>query len=194
MPKRPHAIAPVCNWRPRQAVLADVLQLEQLIALSARVLQADHYSQDQIEAALGPVFAVDRQLIEDGTYFIVERDRHVVGCGGWSKRKSLFGQISCAQQDQLDPRCDAARIRAFFVHPAWARRGIGRSLMLASEAAVREAGFSSMELVATLTGEPLYASCGFRAVARFAIPIPGGLRMPVVQMVRQLIPRPASSR
>lgn len=191
---RPDAISAVFNWRPRLAVTADVPQLEELIALSARVLQAEHYSQDQIEAALGPVFAVDKQLIEDATYFIVEENERIVGCGGWSKRKSLFGQSICAEQDQLDPRCDPARIRAFFVHPAWVRRGIGRSLMLASEAAARDAGFTSMELVATLTGEPLYVSFGFRAVARFAVPIPGGLHMPVVQMARQLIPKTASSR
>jgi hypothetical protein len=121
------------NWRPRLATDDDVPALEALIPISARTLQAPHYSPAQIEAALGPIFGVDRQLIRDRTYFVVERDLQLVGCGGWSKRSSLFGGDGArAELDpELDPQRDPARVRAFFVHPAWARRGIGRSIMCA---------------------------------------------------------------
>src|SRR4051794_41190398 len=108
-------------WIPRLANGADIPALEELIPLSVRSLQASHYSPAQMEAALGPVFGVDRQLIRDGTYFVVEQNGHLVGCGGWSKRKTLF----CSDQgrnktedDLLDPPRDAARLPAFFVHPA----------------------------------------------------------------------------
>src|SRR6266436_5985500 len=111
-------------WRPRLAREQDVRALEELIRLSSRTLQAPYYSATQIEAALGPIFGVDRQLIRDGTYYAVEYNRSIVGCGGWSKRKSLYGGDSgrLAEDAMLDSRRDSARIRAFFVHPAWARR------------------------------------------------------------------------
>src|SRR6266498_3774794 len=121
------------SWRPRLARDRDVPALAELIHNSSRVLQAPHYSAAQIEAALGPIFAVDRQLIRDGTYFVVENESTIIGCGGWSKRKSLYGGDAArsAEDDLLDPRYDAPRIRAFFVHPGWARRGIGASILKA---------------------------------------------------------------
>ncbi len=111
------------DWKPRLAREEDIPALEALIPVSVRVLQAPYYSAAQMEAALGPVFGVDKQLIRDGTYFVVENDAQVVGCGGWSKRKSLYGGDSgrAGEDAQLDPRRDPARVRAFFVHPAWAR-------------------------------------------------------------------------
>ena len=110
------------NWEPRLAQEADIPQLEVLIPVSVRALQAAHYSPAQMEAALGPVFGVDRQLIRDGTYFVVEYESQIVGCGGWSKRRSLYGgdRDRVEADPELDPKCDAARVRAFFVHPAWA--------------------------------------------------------------------------
>lgn len=164
----------------------DVAELERLIPLSVRGLQAAYYSPAQMEAALGPVFGVDRQLIRDGTYFVAEREGAIVGCGGWSRRRSLYGGDDgrAGEDGLLDPRRDAARVRAFFVHPAWARRGIGRSIMAACEEAIRAAGFHEVEMVATLAGEPLYASFGYRVVERYEIPLKNGLGLPVVRMAR----------
>src|ERR1700742_279737 len=119
------------NWSPRPARLADVPALEALIPISVRALQTAHYSPAQIEAALGPVFGVDQQLIRDGTYFVVEDAGQIVGCGGWSKRKTLYGgdRDRPGEDEELDPQHDPARIRAFFVHPHWARKGIGRRIL-----------------------------------------------------------------
>jgi GNAT superfamily N-acetyltransferase len=177
------------TWTPRLACEADVPALGLLIPLSVRALQAAHYSSAQIDAALGPIFGVDRQLIRDGTYFVVEDSGQIVGCGGWSRRKSLFGGDDArAQEDEaLDPRVDPARVRAFYVHPAYARRGIGRSIMVACERAILKAGFRAVEISATLTGEPLYASFGYRAVEYYDIPMAGGLKLPVVRMARSFV-------
>jgi len=145
------------DWQPRLAREGDIPELEALISISINRLQAHHYSRAQMKAALGSVFGVDRQLIRDGTYFVVEREGQIVGCGGWGKRKTLFGSdaIKAGTDIELDPRRDSARIRAFFVHPAWARYGIGRAILERCETAIRLAGFRSVELVATLTGSPL---------------------------------------
>ncbi len=169
----------------RTARLDDVAELETLIATSALTLLAPWYTPHQIDAAVGSVFAVDTQLIEDGTYFVAEQGRSIVGCGGWSRRKTLFGADRGHTSDAdnaLDPARDPARIRAFFVHPAHARRGIGAALMRRSQDAAGDAGFKTMELVATLGGEPLYAASGFAAVERFEIPLPGTPTMAVVRM------------
>jgi GNAT superfamily N-acetyltransferase len=164
----------------------DIQALEVLIPLSVRVLQAPFYSSAQMEAALGPVFGVDRQLIRDGTYFIVEDSGHVVGCGAWSRRRAVFGgdRARHAEDAELDPACDPARIRAFFVHPDWARRGVGRSILSACESAICAAGFCDAVLVATLAGEPLYASFGYSVAERYEVQLSEGLTLPVVRMVK----------
>ena len=176
------------QWTARLARENDAPSLESLVPTSARVLQAPHYTPAQLDAALGPIFGVDRQLIRDGTYFVVEDDGLIVGCGGWSKRRSLFGGDGArsAEDPELDPARDAARIRAFFVHPSWARRGIGRTIMAACERAIVTAGFRTVDIVATLTGEPLYASFGYKAVERFDIPMRGGLSLPAVRMTKDM--------
>lgn len=176
------------NWTTRLANEENVPALERLIPLSVRALQSAYYSPAQMEAALGPIFGVDRQLIQDGTYFVVEDDRQIVGCGGWSKRRSLFGgDHGRVEQDaELDPEHDPARIRAFFVHPAWARQGIGRCLLAGCEQAIREARFRTIDLVATLAGEPLYAAFGYTVVQRYAVPLTGALSLPVVRMTKRL--------
>lgn len=176
------------DWQPRLAREDDIPALEALIPVSVRTLQAPCYSSAQIETALGPVFGVDRQLIRDGTYFVVESGSEIVGCGGWSKRRSLYGSDRHrAEPDaELDPARDAARVRAFFVHPQYARRGIGRSLMAACERAIRAAGFRTVDIVATLAGEPLYASFGYTEVERCEIALAGSLSLPVVRMTRRL--------
>ncbi|HTR40394.1 MAG TPA: GNAT family N-acetyltransferase [Pseudomonadales bacterium] len=173
-------------WTPRLAREEDIPALEELIPLSVRTLQTPYYSPAQMEMAIGPVFNVDRQLIRDGTYFVVEDAAKIVGCGGWSKRKKLSGcdgeQIGL--DELLNPSQDAARIRAFFIHPEWARRGIGASIVKASEGAAIKAGFQKMELVATLAGEPLYASHGYTVVRRYDSPMSDGISLPVVHMAK----------
>lgn len=171
-------------WPLRLAHEADVSAIEALIPLSVRALQSPYYSQAQIEAALGPVFGVDRQLIRDGTYFIAEQDGVIIGCGGWSKRRALYGGDSSREHEDelLDPQREAARIRAFFVHPDWARRGIGRGIMAACERAIRQSGFRMVDIVATLAGEPLYAFFGYAIVERYQIAMVSGMSLPVVKM------------
>jgi GNAT superfamily N-acetyltransferase len=172
----------------RLAREGDVPALETLIPLSVWALQAPVYSAAQIGAALGPVFGVDRQLIRDGTYFVAELRGEIVGCGGWSRRRSLYGSDrGRAEEDAvLDPRHDAARVRAFFVHPMWARRGIGRSIMIACEQAIIDAGFHTVEIVATLAGEPLFASFEYAVVERYNIALAGGLSLAVVRMSKSM--------
>src|SRR4051812_39745474 len=131
------------NFPVRLARADDIPALQVLIPLSVRTLQAPFYSSAQMEAALGPVFDVDRQLIADGTYFVVEHSGVIVGCGGWSRRRAVFGgdRARSAEEAALDPAQDPARIRAFFVHPEWARRGIGWRILSACESALSAAGF-----------------------------------------------------
>jgi GNAT superfamily N-acetyltransferase len=175
------------DWTLRLATESDIPALEQLIPLSVRTLQAPYYSAAQMEAALGPIFGIDRQLIRDGTYFVADQQGSIVACGGWSKRRAAFGSDqnrSGNDSDQLNPKQDPARVRAFFVHPDWARRGIGRSILFACEAAARAAGFKKFELVATLAGEPLYAAFGYSVIERYEVPMSGGLKLPVVSMAK----------
>jgi GNAT superfamily N-acetyltransferase len=171
----------------RLARETDIPTLEVLIPLSVRALQAAHYSPAQMEAALGPVFGVDRQLILDGTYFVANLQSRIVGCGGWSRRQAMFGgdRDRPAEDALLDPKRDAARIRAFFIHPDFARRGIGWSILVACEAVIKKAGFQSAELVATLTGEPLYTSSGYTVIECYEVPLSGELTLPVVRMAKQ---------
>ncbi|MEO8344600.1 MAG: GNAT family N-acetyltransferase [Betaproteobacteria bacterium] len=173
----------------RVARTRDIPALATLIPVSVRALQAAYYTSAQINAAIGPVFGVDRELFRDGTYFVVEHGNTLVGGGGWSMRKSLFGSDegrTPSESALLDPAQDAARIRAFFVHPDWARRGIGTRIIFACEYAIARAGFQSIELVATLAGEPLYAAFDYAAVERYDIPLTGSLTLPVVRMVKEL--------
>jgi len=147
----------------RIATETDRDSIEQLIFLSARELSRGYYTDEQIAAALARVYGVDSALIDDGTYFVAEADGILVGCGGWSKRKTLFGGDQFANRDSglLDPRRDAAKIRAFFVHPNYTRRGIARALLARCEAAARRDAFSSFELMSTLPGVEFYRACGF---------------------------------
>ena len=176
-------------WKPRRAREGDIPALEALIPLSVRTLQSPYYSPIQIEAAIGSVFGVDRQLVRDGTFFVVEHEGQIIGCGGWSRRASLFGGDGgrIGEDRELDPQTEPARIRAFFVHPGWARLGIGGSIMAACEMAMSAAGFRSVTIVSTLAGEPLYASFGYDASERFDVPMADGLALPVVRMDKILL-------
>jgi GNAT superfamily N-acetyltransferase len=161
------------QWKLRLANESDVPALEKLIPLSVRGLSRADYSSAQMDAALGSVFGVDRQLIRDGTYFVVAENGELIGCGGWSKRKTLFGSDHQTYRDdaELDPSHDAARIRAFFIHPDHARRGLGRAILEECEKAIRAAGFQSIELAATLPGVPFYSACGYSSGERSDIPL-----------------------
>lgn len=177
----------------RPARADEIPALEQLIARSVRALSAGYYTPRQIELALAHVFGVDSQLIADGTYFVVEADGQladcaIIACGGWSKRHTLYGgdQMKAGTDNLLDPQTEAARIRAFFVDPAWARRGIGKQLIEACEAAARAAGFTRLEMGATLPGVPLYEAVGYRAVEHLAVPLPAGETLPIIRMEKVL--------
>src|SRR5579859_5255741 len=147
----------------RLASFEDIPELQQLIALSVRGLSGGYYTTGQIESAIRYVFGIDSQLIIDGTYYIFEKEHAIVGCGGWSKRNTLYGgdQHKKVEDPLLDPAIDAARIRAFFVHPGYARQGIGRRIIQSCEEAARNNGFSRFELGATLPGVPLYTAMGY---------------------------------
>ena len=168
----------------RTATRSDIPALAGLIELSGRTLSAGYYTVEQADAITRHVFGVDTELIDDRTYFAVEHDGQIVACGGWSKRRTLFGgdQTKIGASPLLDPATEPARIRAFFVHPSMARRGLGRQLMSACMAASRQAGFRSLELVSTMPGEPLYKASGFAVIERFALDLPGGIRVPVCRM------------
>lgn len=153
------------DYSIRKATLADRSAIESLIELSARGLSQHDYSAEQIEAAIAHVFGVDTDLIRDGTYFIAEASGVLVGCGGWSKRRNLFGgdRYQNREAGELDPDSEPAKIRAFFVHPDWARKGIAKNILSLCESAARDCGFRSAELMATLPGVRLYNSCGYDA-------------------------------
>lgn len=176
----------------RQAVAADIPALQSLIRESVLGLQAADYTPEQLQLALDRVFGVDTQLIEDGTYFAAEvqvgEEKALVGCGGWSKRRTLYGSDQCAGREDalLDPQQEAAKIRAFFVHPAWARQGIGTRILEVCEAAAAAEGFRRLEMGATLTGVPLYLARGYSEGERRQVPLGPDLFLPIVHMEKQL--------
>jgi GNAT superfamily N-acetyltransferase len=190
------------NIHLRLAIPEDVEVLRELIDASVRGLQAQDYSPAQVEGALETVFGVDSQLIADGTYIVAEavpkgtdqqQERNgkalplIVGCGGWSKRKTLYGGDRWTGREDalLNPIRDAAKIRAFFIHPQWARRGIGTLLLDACENAAKAAGFTRFEMGATLTGAKLFATRGYLAVKPISIPLVNGESLPVIHMEKQ---------
>ena len=185
--------------RIRPAVSADIAVLRELIDASVRGLQSHDYTPAQIEGALATVYGVDTQLISDGTYFVAEISAVtnvqetaevpvIVGCGGWSKRKTLYGgdQWTAREAALLDPKNDAAKIRAFFIHPSWARRGIGSLILEACENAAVAAGFTRFEMGATLTGVPLYQVRGYVALENLEVPLGNGESLPIVRMEKRI--------
>jgi GNAT superfamily N-acetyltransferase len=172
----------------RRATLADVPLLEALIAGSARALGLGHYPVAAIEAAVRHIYGVDRALIADGTYFVATLGGDIVGCGGWSGRRTLFGgdRWSARDDTRLDPASEAARIRAFFVAPGTPRRGVGSALLAAAEADAIRAGFRSAELMATLPGLPFYAARGYAAGQPVTLDA-GGIGVEFVPMRKDLL-------
>ena len=172
----------------RLATHPDIPALQALIARSGRELSVGFYSPVQAEAITVHVFGVDTQLIDDNTYFAIEDGDEIVACGGWSGRRTLFGgdQHKRGEDNRLDPATEPARIRAFFVDPAHARRGLARMILDACLEAARAAGFASIELAATLPGEPFYRRFGFEAMERFELALPGGIGVELVRMGRAI--------
>lgn len=176
------------SFRIRVATFGDVPGIRALIDASVRTLQAADYSCAQIEASLATVFTIDSRLIGDGTYFVaLAEDGSLAGCGGWSKRKTLYGgdhQVERVVPELLDPAKDAAKVRAIFVHPRFARMGLGSAILEASEEAAMEAGFRRFEMGSTLTGVALYTLKGYREVDRVKVPVGDGEEIEVVRMVK----------
>jgi GNAT superfamily N-acetyltransferase len=182
---------PAVTYELRKATRADQSCLERLIARSVRALGARDYRNEQLHAALRGVFGVDTQLIDDGTYFLAEVDHEIVGCGGWSRRRTLFGGDRHAERDdgELDPTVDAAKIRAFFVHPDYSRQGIGRALLMRCEAEARAQGFTNFELMSTLTGVPLYLALGYLPSVMVRYPLATDVMIEFVPMHKEFASR-----
>jgi GNAT superfamily N-acetyltransferase len=184
---------PQYYWRMhlvlRPAIRREIPALEALINRSARDLSRGYYSPEEIAAAIEHVFGVDTELIEDGTYLVAEVDGTLAGCGGWSRRKTLFGSDRSASRESgtLDPETEPAKIRAFFVHPDWARRGIGQAILARCEAEARRAGFRACELMATLPGVPFYRAMGYEGDTPITYDA-GGVTLAFVPMRKELAP------
>jgi len=153
-----------------------------------RILLRAHLSEEEVAASFS-VMGLDTQLIGDGTYFAVEAEGRLAGCGGWSRRATLFGgdHSSGRSEALLDPARDAARIRAMYTHPDFARRGVGRKILALCEADAAKAGFRRLELAATMAGVPLYRDCGYVEAERFFAAAPSGVKVPMVRMTKSLV-------
>ena len=176
------------NYTLRKARLEEREAIQELIKQSARGLSRQHYTDRQIEATIQTVFGVDTNLIEDSTYFVAESNSELVGCGGWSKRKTLFGgdQYQTRDAGQLDPETEAAKIRAFFIHPDHARKGIARAILEACEREARAAGFKTLELMSTLPGIKLYQACGFTGSEPIQLEVGNGHSIELLPMRKEL--------
>lgn len=174
-------------FRHRLAIAADMPMLEILMQDAIRGLLPKFLPAEKVEASFH-VMGVDSQLIADGTYFVVEEEGRLAGCGGWSRRATLFGHNHTAGRDArlLDPASEPARIRAMYTHPGFARRGVGRYILALCEAAARDAGFVRAELGATAGGEPLYRACGYVPIEHMDVPTPGGVTVPITRMGKTL--------
>ncbi|MBD1584575.1 GNAT family N-acetyltransferase [Pseudoalteromonas sp. S16_S37] len=176
------------EYRIRKATLSDITHIEMLIGESARELSSEYYSKEQVEGALQAALGVDSQLIRDQSYFVIEDDDLLIACGGWSFRRTLFGsdRQSNRSPKELNPDIDAAKIRAFFVKPSYARQGLGSVLMRECEKEARARGFKALELMATLPGIKLYKRHGFIGEKTIEYPVTETLSITFVPMKRDL--------
>lgn len=184
-----HDVAADAAFRIRPAKHSEIPAMQRLIAGSVRGLSHGLYTPDELELCITHIYGVDTELLEDQTYFVVESDRHpLMACGGWSRRKTLFGgdDFGGREVGYLNPATDAARIRAFFVHPDHGRKGIGRALMQRCEDEAKAHGFTRMELMATLPGQLLYASHGYAAVEDYFHALPNGQTVRFVAMSKAI--------
>jgi GNAT superfamily N-acetyltransferase len=175
----------------RRAKEEDAEELRALIERSVRHLQKNDYTPAQIDGALGHALGLDTQLIADGTYFAatpLSDPNLIVGCGGWSFRKTLYGSDQGLNRKKglLDPATDPAKIRAIFVDPEWARQGLGTFILKHCEDAATQAGFRTLEMGSTLTGVPLYTLKGYVPREQVAVPLPNGEVLPILHMVKAL--------
>lgn len=171
----------------RRANADDISAISTLIAESVRGLGKGYYTGEQIELSINSVFGVDVELIADGTYFVAEIDSKIIGCGGWSKRRTLYGASvyeHSRDSEMLDPDHDAAKIRPFFVHPSEARQGIGRAILDMCETEMKSSGFVRAEMMATLPGVPLYSACGYVRAESVAVPLGIGVSIECVRMTK----------
>jgi GNAT superfamily N-acetyltransferase len=178
----------VCpGWSHRLATLAELAELRTLMAASIQKLIGAYLDAVHVEASF-EIMGVDTQLIEDGTYFVVECERRIAGCGGWSRRATLFGGDHSAGRNArlLDPATEPARVRAMYTHPDFVRRGVGRLILSLCEAAAAREGFRSVELVATVAGEPLYLACGFSMIERIEVPTSRAVTVPCARMAKPI--------
>jgi GNAT superfamily N-acetyltransferase len=185
------------SFSHRLATSGDVPALEDLMTASIRALVGAYLDAERVEASL-EIMGLDTQLIEDRTYFVIECGGRIAGCGGWSRRATLYGgdhsdhhhhhhQHGPARDTRLlDPASEPARIRAMYTHPDFARRGVGRLIVSLAETAARREGFRSLELVATVAGEPLYAACGYNVIERLQVPTSKGVDVPCARMGKLL--------
>lgn len=171
----------------RFATSDDLPALQRLMTDAIRGLLPAFLTPEKVEASFA-VMGVDSQLIADGTYFVLEENGVLAGCGGWSRRATLFGHNTTTGRDPrlLDPATEAARIRAMYTAPAFVRRGVGRQILALCEAAARAEGFARAELGATAGGEPLYLACGYQEIERLEVPTPGGVTVPITRMGKDL--------
>jgi GNAT superfamily N-acetyltransferase len=184
------ARSPDHGFTHRPARLDDVPALKQLMQSAIEELQKGFLSAAEIVAS-SEVMGLDTQLITDGTYFVIEEGGEIAGCGGWSRRATLFGGDHSAGRDAalLDPAKDAARVRAMYTSPAFARRGVGRLILWLCEVAAAREGFTRVELGATRAGEPLYRACGYTPIEAIAAPTSSGVTIPILRMGKALAPR-----
>jgi GNAT superfamily N-acetyltransferase len=171
----------------RLATQADMPDLQRLMTAAIRELLPQFLSPEKVEASFA-VMGVDSQLIADGTYFILEEKGVLAGCGGWSRRATLFGGNHTAGRDArlLDPATEAARVRAMYTAPTFVRRGVGKQIIALCEAAARAEGFTRTELGATAGGEPLYRACGYQEIERMEVLTPSGVTVPITRMGKAL--------
>lgn len=172
----------------RVATLGDEAALDALMKASATGLFPQFYDEQQAASAVRYVPEVDRMLIEDGTYFVIEEGDEAIACGGWSRRDRLYTGSGDSEGDTrlLDPANEPARVRAMFVRPDWTRRGLGRRILEACEDAARQEGFQRLVLLATLPGVPLYHAYGFRSIEDQAATLPDGVELPCVSMEKEI--------
>jgi GNAT superfamily N-acetyltransferase len=175
------------SFAHRLAGLDDMSALTMLMNAAIADLLPQFLSPAEVQASFA-IMGLDSQLIEDGTYFIVELDGQLAGCGGWSRRATLFGGNHTEGRDArlLDPKTEPARVRAMYTAPAFTRRGVGRKVLALCEEAARGEGFARVELAATMGGQPLYEACGYAPIELMMVPTPNGITVPILRMGKPL--------